>query len=250
MSGHKGLTASTASIYASVGSVRLTAASDPEPTFGTATVSDTVLLEDQAMPPVTLPIANGGNGRLDYTITPALPAGLTFNPLARAISGEPTASSTATTYTYTVTDSDASNYDSVSITFRIEVVDTEISVTGLRSPVYEGESIAFTVTVSDVPSIGSYDLEVTAYGTANTASSSTNSDIGFNSSCSDVEESDDVTSGAATQSESRTLHVCDSEYNGGIVTITVVDANDNIVTGDWFSLEARPITLAGRAGRG
>ena len=129
-------------------------------------------------------------------------------------------------------------------------MDTEISVTGLRSPVYEGESIAFTVTVSDVPSIGSYDLEVTAYGAANTASSSTNSDIGFNSSCSDVEESDDVTSGAATQSESRTLHVCDSDYNGGIVTITVVDANDNIVTGDWFSLEARPITLAGRAGRG
>lgn len=33
-------------------------------------------------------------------------------------------------------------------TFRIEVVDTAVSVTGLRSPVYEGESIAFTVTVT------------------------------------------------------------------------------------------------------
>ena len=59
-----------------------------------------------------------------------------------------------------------------------------------------------------------------------------------------------VTVGAMTHPESFILHVCDSEYTGGIVTITVVDANDNIVTGDWFSLEARPITLAGRAGRG
>ena len=58
-------------------------------------------------------------------------------------------------------------------------------------PVYEGESIAFTVTVTNAPSIGSYDLDVTAYGAANTTSSSANSDIGFNSSCSDVAESDD-----------------------------------------------------------
>ena len=244
VSGHNGRSVSTASAYVSTGSVRLTAVSDPEPTFGTATVADMVLIEDTDMTPVTLPIANGGNGRLSYTITPALPTGLSFNPLTRAISGEPTATSTATTYTYTVTDSDATNPDTDTITFRIEVVDTEISINGLRSLVYEGESIAFTVTVTDVPSLGSYDLEVTAYGAANTTSSSTNSDIGFNSSCSDVAESDDVTAGAATHSESHTLHVCDSEYNGGIVTITLVDANDNTVAGDWIYLEARPITVA------
>ena len=55
---------------------------------------------------------------------------------------------------------------------------------------------------------------MTAYGAADTTSSSTDSDIGFNSSCSDVAESDAVTAGAATQSESHTLHICDSEYNG------------------------------------
>ena len=55
---------------------------------------------------------------------------------------------------------------------------------------------------------------MTAYGAADTTSSSTDSDIGFNASYSHVEESDTVTSGAATQSESHTLHVCDSEYNG------------------------------------
>ena len=243
VSGHNGRSVSTASAYVSTGSVRLTAVSDPEPTFGTATVADMVLIEDTDMTPVTLPIANGGNGRLSYTITPALPTGLSFNPLTRAISGEPTATSTATTYTYTVTDSDATNSDTDTITFRIEVVDTEISVTGLRSPVYEGESIAFTVTVTDVPSLGSYDLVVTAYGAAGTTSSSTNSDIGFNSVCSDVAESDDVTSGAATQSESHTLHVCDSEYNGGIVTMVLVDDDDNVLVGDWFYVEARPTTV-------
>ena len=59
------------------------------------------------------------------------------------------------------------------------------------APVYEGENIAFTLAVSDVPSIGSYDLEVTAYGAANTTSTSTYPDIGFNSGCFDVTKSDD-----------------------------------------------------------
>ena len=38
-----------------------------------------------------------------------------------------------------------------------------------------------------------------------------------------------VTVGAMTHPESFILHVCDSEYTGGIVTITLVDANDNMV---------------------
>ena len=80
------------------------------------------------------------------------------------------------------------------------MVDTEISVSRLPSPVYEGESIVFTVTVADVPSLGSYDLEVTAYGAANTTSSSTNSDIGFNSTCSYVVKLGDVTRNAAVES--------------------------------------------------
>ena len=63
-------------------------------------------------------------------------------------------------------------------------------MSGLRSPVYEVESIAFTVTVTNVPSIRSYDLDVTAYGAANTTSNSTNSDIGLSSPCSDVAEPD------------------------------------------------------------
>ena len=39
----------------------------------------------------------------------------------------------------------------------------EFCVAGLRSLVYEvEESIAFTITVTNAPSLGSYDLEVTA----------------------------------------------------------------------------------------
>ena len=73
------------------------------------------------------------------------------------------ATSTGTIATYTVADTDAPNPDFASVTFRIEVVDTEISVIGLHSPVYEDKGIAFTVTVTDVPLIDSYDLDVTAY---------------------------------------------------------------------------------------
>ena len=51
-----------------------------------------------------LPSATGGAGTLTYTLTPALPAGLTFTASARRISGSPTAAAAATTYTLTATD--------------------------------------------------------------------------------------------------------------------------------------------------
>ena len=56
---------------------------------------------------VTLPAATGGIGEPTYTLTgpgDALPAGLSFNPASRTLSGTPTAAAT-TILTYTVTDS-------------------------------------------------------------------------------------------------------------------------------------------------
>ena len=122
VSGHNGRSVSTASAYVSTGSVRLTAVSDPEPTFGTATAADMVLLEDTHMTPVTLPIAVGGNGQLDYTLTPDLPDGLSFNPLTRTISGTPKEAFPANTYTLTVTDSDSTNPDTETLTFMLSVI--------------------------------------------------------------------------------------------------------------------------------
>ena len=67
---------------------------------------------------LSLPAARGGNTPLVYGLSPALPAGLTFDAAARVIAGTPTAAQVTTTYSYTVTDNDR---DSSSIQFRITV---------------------------------------------------------------------------------------------------------------------------------
>ncbi len=51
-----------------------------------------------------LPMATvAGGGAITYTLTPALPAGLTFNSSTRMISGTPTVAMAMTAYTYTAT---------------------------------------------------------------------------------------------------------------------------------------------------
>ena len=81
----------------------------PPLTFG-----DSVTIDGQIYPinqdiavlvTLTLPEASGGSGGLSYTLTPEanIPAGLTFDPATRTLSGTPTALDTRTLI-YTVTD--------------------------------------------------------------------------------------------------------------------------------------------------
>ena len=74
---------------------------------------------------ITLPAATGGDGTLTYSLSPALPAGLTFDASNLQLTGTPTTAQTATDYTYTATDDDgtpeATDDDTVSITFSITV---------------------------------------------------------------------------------------------------------------------------------
>ncbi len=86
------------------------------------TVSDRTWKQNEAIETVTLPEASGGDAPLAYTLTPALPTGLTFDPDARTISGTPTVTKPSTPYTYTVTDADG---DAGSLTFAIAVVDSQ-----------------------------------------------------------------------------------------------------------------------------
>ncbi len=62
-----------------------------------------------------LPSAAGGAGALTYALTPALPAGLAFDPASRTVSGTPSAPS----YTYAAADSASPGM--ASLTFTIEV---------------------------------------------------------------------------------------------------------------------------------
>ena len=57
---------------------------------------------------IVLPEASGGTAPLTYTLSPALPAGLSFDAATRTISGTPQAAA-ETAYTYTVTDANGAS---------------------------------------------------------------------------------------------------------------------------------------------
>ena len=93
---------------------------DPVPTFGETTIATQNYRQHRAIDPLTLPQASGGDGALTYTLTPDLPAGLTFNALTPAISGTPLEAMAETTYTLTATDG---NGDAVTLRFPLEIPD-------------------------------------------------------------------------------------------------------------------------------
>ncbi|MDE0206704.1 MAG: putative Ig domain-containing protein, partial [Candidatus Tectomicrobia bacterium] len=94
---------------------------DLAPTFEQAGITDKTYTRGLTIDGETLPAASGGDGMLTYSISPVLPAGLTFDPATRLLSGTPAAQQGAALYTYTATDSDAANPDSASLTFAIRV---------------------------------------------------------------------------------------------------------------------------------
>ena len=89
-------------------------------TFGGAHIEDQRWRQYEEAAPLVLPAATGGAGALTYALTPALPAGLAFDPASRMVSGTPSASSSSATYTYAATDS-ASPPSMAGLTFTIEV---------------------------------------------------------------------------------------------------------------------------------
>ena len=102
----------------------LTVTADVEPAFEDdplvigPLISDQTYVHRMAITAWTLPAATGGNGDLTYALSPALPAGLTFDPGTRVLAGTPTETQAATPYTYTATDVDG---DVVTVTFTLTV---------------------------------------------------------------------------------------------------------------------------------
>ncbi len=113
------------------------------PAFGSgAAIENRIWKTRVAVSTLRLPTATGGNGALTYTLTPELPAGLTFDAAADppTVTGTPTEGLATTQFTYTVTDTDLDNgaADSAALTFDLTV--TELPVVSLRGT---------TVTVSE-----------------------------------------------------------------------------------------------------
>ena len=87
--------------------------------FGSS-VSDQSYTVDAAIGTLTLPEAAASNGdpAITYSLSPALPSGLSFDAAARTISGTPSAAAASQTYTYTAK---ADGYTSATLTFAVAV---------------------------------------------------------------------------------------------------------------------------------
>ncbi len=92
-------------------------AGNRKPAF-TATVPPQRYQEGTAIPRLVLPEAAGGDGPLRYRLRPDPPAGLTFDPATRTLSGVPDAARGPRPWTWTATDADG---DTASLRFTIEV---------------------------------------------------------------------------------------------------------------------------------
>ena len=98
------------------------AARDEVPGFGAAMVDDLTVLLGEAMTPVELPEASGGNGALRYGLTsePAGLAGLDFDPSTRRLSGTPEVAG-SWRFAYRVEDADANRADTDAAELLFEV---------------------------------------------------------------------------------------------------------------------------------
>ncbi len=89
--------------------------------------------------------ASGGDGTdYEYTITPPLPAGLTFNDNRRFISGNPTAASPLNTYTYMAKD-EAGNPVSTQFT----IVGTQTTLPPIRNQIMAPDEAIATLQLPD-----------------------------------------------------------------------------------------------------
>ena len=98
---------------------------DTAPAFA-VTVADQTYTEGDAISPLTLPEASGGNGTLSYSLTPTVP-GLTFTAATRTLGGTPTSAGTTYAMTYQAVDGDANTAasDAATLSFTIMVQEPE-----------------------------------------------------------------------------------------------------------------------------
>ena len=118
---------------------------DTQPSFGTAAVSTRNYPTGTAVDD-SLPAATGGDGTVRYSLTPALPAGLSFDAARRRIHGTPAARAAPATYTCTATDGDG---DAVSLTFSLAVTTVPaVSAVTVRSSPASGDAYGALETIS------------------------------------------------------------------------------------------------------
>ena len=140
---------------------------DTLPSFGTVIIQEQIYSVGRTIAAFTLPEANDGNVPLAYSLSPALPSGLSYDADMRSITGNPSQTLTPTAYTYTVTD--ASNAtDSATVTIAVynpvmleDISDVRLTagrqITEFTLPAASGGSGNYTYTVSPLPASLAFD---------------------------------------------------------------------------------------------
>jgi len=121
------VTASDGSQYANA-TIRVTIAAVPTMTPATQTVSGIV---GTALTPTTALVATTVTGTKAFSVSPALPAGLTLNAATGVLSGTPTATHSQTTHTITATD--GTNYATSTLILTIATTATSAPTTTVPS---------------------------------------------------------------------------------------------------------------------
>jgi hypothetical protein len=119
----------------------------------TQAVASTTLVDNQPATAFTPVTGASGTGTLSYSVSPALPTGLSFSASTGTISGTPTVVSSATTYTVTVTDANSATATATfSLTVILSVPPTVASVSAV-STTY-GSTTGITVTATESGTLG------------------------------------------------------------------------------------------------
>ena len=105
---NKGLVLDTGSLFDLFGGKIVPTASHDLAAIRPSTSSGISIVVGQRVAGIVLPEASGGTAPLTYTLSPALPAGLSFDAATRTIAGTPSAEGEAV-YTYTVTDANGAS---------------------------------------------------------------------------------------------------------------------------------------------
>ncbi len=107
--------------------------------FFAASVEDQVYVQGQEIEALTLPEAAGGSPPHVYTLSPALPAGLSFNAGARTLSGTPSETFPQASFTYLATDTDGLTAE---LTFAIQVDSAPFFAASVEDQIYvQGQQI-------------------------------------------------------------------------------------------------------------
>ena len=94
---------------------------------------------------ITLPEATGGTGTIAYSLTPALPAGATFDDATRELAYNPTGRFAIETFTYTA----IAGTENVTLTFTIVVTAPPIVIPSISNKVWTaGTAVSFTLPVA------------------------------------------------------------------------------------------------------